>query len=46
MVKVVILDIDGTLMDTNYLHVEAWGRALAKAGAEVKQKPVSRKGAK
>lgn len=28
MVKVVILDIDGTLMDTNYLHTEAWARAL------------------
>lgn len=28
MVKAVFLDIDGTLMDTNYLHVEAWARAL------------------
>lgn len=28
MTKVVILDIDGTLMDTNYLHTEAWARAL------------------
>lgn len=28
MVKVVILDVDGTLTDTNYLHVEAWARAL------------------
>ena len=26
MVKVVILDVDGTLVDTNYLHVEAWAR--------------------
>jgi HAD superfamily hydrolase (TIGR01509 family) len=26
--KVVVLDIDGTLMDTNYLHTEAWARAL------------------
>ena len=24
MVKVVVLDVDGTLMDTNYLHTEAW----------------------
>jgi len=24
----VFLDIDGTLMDTNYLHVEAWAHAL------------------
>jgi HAD superfamily hydrolase (TIGR01509 family) len=28
LVKAVFLDIDGTLMDTNYLHVEAWARAL------------------
>lgn len=28
MTKVVVLDVDGTLMDTNYLHTEAWARAL------------------
>jgi HAD superfamily hydrolase (TIGR01509 family) len=28
VVRVVILDVDGTLMDTNYLHTEAWARAL------------------
>jgi HAD superfamily hydrolase (TIGR01509 family) len=28
MVKVVVLDVDGTLMDTNYLHTEAWARAF------------------
>ncbi len=28
MVRAVVLDTDGTLMDTNYLHVEAWARAL------------------
>ena len=32
MTKVVILDVDGTLMDTNYLHVEAWARALEEVG--------------
>lgn len=32
MVKAVILDVDGTLMDTNYLHVEAWARALDEVG--------------
>ena len=32
MARVVMLDIDGTLMDTNYLHVEAWARALAEVG--------------
>jgi HAD superfamily hydrolase (TIGR01509 family) len=33
--KVVVLDVDGTLMDTNYLHVEAWARAFEKAGYRV-----------
>ena len=28
MARVVVLDVDGTLMDTNYLHVEAWARAF------------------
>jgi HAD superfamily hydrolase (TIGR01509 family) len=30
--KVVVLDVDGTLMDTNYLHTEAWVRALEEVG--------------
>jgi HAD superfamily hydrolase (TIGR01509 family) len=33
--KVVILDVDGTLMDTNYLHVEAWARAFEEVGHRV-----------
>ena len=33
MVKAVFLDIDGTLMDTNYLHIEAWAQALEEVGA-------------
>jgi HAD superfamily hydrolase (TIGR01509 family) len=33
--KAVILDIDGTLMDTNYLHVEAWAHALEEVGDPV-----------
>ena len=32
MVKAVLLDIDGTLMDTNYLHVEAWAQAFEEVG--------------
>lgn len=32
MVKAVVLDVDGTLMDTNYLHVEAWARAMEAVG--------------
>src|SRR5215218_4934474 len=35
MVKVVVLDVDGTLMDTNYLHTEAWARAFEKVGHRV-----------
>ena len=33
LVKTVFLDIDGTLMDTNYLHVEAWAQAFEEVGA-------------
>src|ERR671913_1675573 len=32
LIRVVILDIDGTLMDTNYLHVEAWEQAFEEVG--------------
>ncbi len=35
MAKVVVLDVDGTLMDTNYLHTEAWARAFEDAGHRV-----------
>jgi HAD superfamily hydrolase (TIGR01509 family) len=35
MARLVVLDVDGTLMDTNYLHTEAWGRAFEKAGHRV-----------
>jgi HAD superfamily hydrolase (TIGR01509 family) len=31
----VLFDIDGTLVDSNYLHVEAWSRAFAEAGHPV-----------
>jgi HAD superfamily hydrolase (TIGR01509 family) len=33
--KIVVLDVDGTLMDTNYLHVEAWARAFEEVGYRV-----------
>ena len=33
--KAVLFDIDGTLADTNYLHVDAWLRAFADAGHPV-----------
>src|SRR5215204_3534973 len=32
LVKTVFLDIDGTLMDTNYLHIEAWAQAFEEVG--------------
>ncbi len=32
MIKAILLDIDGTLMDTNYLHVEAWSQAFEEVG--------------
>ena len=35
MARLVVLDVDGTLMDTNYLHTEAWARAFERAGHRV-----------
>ena len=35
MAKVVVLDVDGTLMDTNYLHTEAWARAFEEVGHRI-----------
>jgi HAD superfamily hydrolase (TIGR01509 family) len=32
LVQAVFLDIDGTLMDTNYLHIEAWAQAFEEVG--------------
>lgn len=32
MKTAVLLDIDGTLLDTNHLHAQAWQRALAQFG--------------
>ncbi|OBK25913.1 HAD family hydrolase [Mycobacterium asiaticum] len=31
----VLFDIDGTLVDSNYLHIHAWQRAFAEAGVDV-----------
>jgi beta-phosphoglucomutase-like phosphatase (HAD superfamily) len=33
--RALILDLDGTLLDTAYAHVFAWQRALAEAGLVV-----------
>ena len=35
----ILVDVDGTLVDTNYLHVVAWWRAFQEVGEEV---PMSR----
>ena len=35
MPKAVLFDIDGTLVDSNYLHVDAWSRAFEKVGHPV-----------
>ena len=34
-VLAVLFDVDGTLVDSNYLHVDAWQRALAAVGRPV-----------
>ena len=31
----VLFDVDGTLVDSNYLHVHAWQRAFAEVGVDV-----------
>jgi HAD superfamily hydrolase (TIGR01509 family) len=33
--RAVLFDIDGTLIDSNYLHIDAWQRALAGSGHAV-----------
>jgi len=33
--RAVLFDVDGTLIDSNYLHVEAWSRAFAEVGQPV-----------
>jgi HAD superfamily hydrolase (TIGR01509 family) len=34
-VRAVLFDIDGTLVDSNYLHIDAWQRAFASVGRQV-----------
>lgn len=34
-VEAVLFDIDGTLVDSNYVHVDAWSRAFREAGRAV-----------
>lgn len=35
MIKAVLFDIDGTLIDSNDLHVEAWHQIFAESGHEI-----------
>jgi HAD superfamily hydrolase (TIGR01509 family) len=35
MIRTVLLDVDGTLVDSNDLHAEAWQAALAEFGVQV-----------
>ncbi|MFF2053496.1 HAD family hydrolase [Leifsonia sp. NPDC058194] len=34
-ISVVLFDVDGTLVDSNYLHVDAWQRAFDECGVHV-----------
>lgn len=42
MVKAVLCDIDGTLVESNWLHAEAWRRAFAEMGIELELEAVRR----
>ncbi|HNP31255.1 MAG TPA: HAD family hydrolase [Nitrospirales bacterium] len=42
MIRMVIMDVDGTLMDTNYLHVEAWARAFSQVKNPVPRAEIHR----
>jgi HAD superfamily hydrolase (TIGR01509 family) len=33
--RAILFDIDGTLIDSNYLHIEAWAKAFAALGVQV-----------
>ena len=40
--KAVLFDVDGTLVDTNYLHTVAWWEAFARAGHDIPMAPIHR----
>jgi len=42
MVKAVLCDIDGTLVESNWLHAEAWQRAFAEMGIVLDRETVRR----
>jgi beta-phosphoglucomutase-like phosphatase (HAD superfamily) len=40
MVKAVIFDIDGTLIDSIHAHIEAWKRAFVRYGKEISDEEI------
>jgi len=42
LIQAVIFDLDGTLVDTNYLHVEAWARAFVAIGKQIPRAAIHR----
>ncbi|MEV0529522.1 HAD family hydrolase [Streptomyces sp. NPDC050439] len=42
MTRAALFDVDGTLVDTNYLHVTAWWEAFRQAGHRVPMRAVHR----
>src|SRR5579875_2875651 len=42
MVKAVLCDIDGTLVQSNWLHAEAWQRSFAEMGIPLDRETVRR----
>ena len=37
-----VFDVDGTLLDTNYLHVAAWWEAFREHGLDVRSADIHR----
>lgn len=42
MVKAVLCDIDGTMVESNWLHAEAWQKAFAEVGIDLDREQVRR----
>ena len=41
-VKAVLFDVDGTLVDSNYLHTVSWWEAFSQAGYDVAMADIHR----
>jgi HAD superfamily hydrolase (TIGR01509 family) len=42
MIEALLCDIDGTLVDSNWLHAEAWQKAFAAIGIELEREDIRR----